>query len=208
MKPGEIMRALNAVVKAGKARFVGCCNYPAWLLAHSNGIAVENGWPTLVCNQVPYNLVERGIEIEVLPQAAAEEVAITAYRPLLAGVLAGRYALDEPLPEDARGAGDERVPRWLDRFRGGLEALFHLAQEKGATPARVAIAWLRACPALTCPIVGVSKVSQFEDSVKGFALDLSPQERDALAAAFGAEVKEEAGGGYPPLRRELELVGR
>ena len=53
MRPGEIMEALARVVEQGKARFVGCCNYPAWLLAHSNAIASENGWPRLVCNQIP-----------------------------------------------------------------------------------------------------------------------------------------------------------
>jgi len=207
MRPEEVMRALDDVVRAGKARFVGCCNYPAWLLAHSNAIARRNGWAELVCNQVPYNPVERGVEVEVLPQAVAENVAITAYRPLLMGVLAGRYRPGEPFPQDARGRVDERVPRWLERFAGGVKFLFDLAREKGATPAQVAIAWLRACPAVTCPIVGVSRLSQLEDCLKGFDLSLTEEERQALTDAFGAEVKEESGGRYPDLRRELHLLG-
>ncbi len=81
MRPEEIMRALSEVVAAGKARFVGCCNFPAWLVAHCNGIAAANGWPKLVNNQVAYNIIERGIEVEILPQAVAEHIAITAYRP-------------------------------------------------------------------------------------------------------------------------------
>ncbi|OUC07540.1 hypothetical protein RY27_14310, partial [Litorilinea aerophila] len=83
MRPLEIMEALNQVVTQGKARFVGCCNYPAWLLAHSNAIAARNGWAPLVCNQVAYNIIERGVEVEILPQAMAEGIAITAYRPLV-----------------------------------------------------------------------------------------------------------------------------
>ena len=81
MRPAEMMEALAQVVKSGKSRYVGCCNYPAWLLAHSNAIAELNGGPILVCNQIPYNLVERGVEVEILPQARAEHLAVTVYRP-------------------------------------------------------------------------------------------------------------------------------
>jgi len=87
MNVEAVMEALHEVVAAGKARYVGCCNYPAWLLAHSNAVAARHGWPALVCNQVAYNLVERGVEVEILPQAVAEKIAITAYRPLAAGLL-------------------------------------------------------------------------------------------------------------------------
>ena len=85
MKPAEIMEALNTVVKSGKARYVGCCNYPAWLLAHHNAIAAENGWPRLISNQVAYNIIERGVEVEIFPQAVAEKIAITPYRSLVQG---------------------------------------------------------------------------------------------------------------------------
>jgi len=63
MHPVEMMEALNTVVTQGKARYVGFCNCPAWLFAHYNSIATANGWAKLVCNQVPYNLLERGIEV-------------------------------------------------------------------------------------------------------------------------------------------------
>lgn len=78
--PG-MMEALNDVVVQGKARYVGCCNFPAWLLAHCNAVAQENGWAKLTCNQIPYNPIERGVEVEVLPQAVAERIAVTVYRP-------------------------------------------------------------------------------------------------------------------------------
>jgi len=207
MNPVEIMRALNDVVQAGKTKYVGCCNYPAWLLAHSNAIATADGGPRLVCNQIPYNPIERGVEIEILPQAIAENIAITVYRPLLMGLLAGKYVPGKPLPTDTRSATDERIGDWLERFAGGVRHLLQLAGQKNVTPAQLAIAWVRSCPAVTCPIVGVSRLSQFQDSLKAFQLDLTVEERDDISRGFGAEVKEEAGGRFPGLRRVEDLLG-
>ena len=206
MKVVEVMRALNDVVKSGKARFVGCCNYPAWLFGRSNAIAAANGWPELVCNQVPYNPVERGIEVEVLPQAEAEGSAITVYRPLLMGLLAGKYRPGSPIPADSRGQTDDRAARWLERYAGGIRLLFDLAERKKVSPGHAAIAWLRACPAVACPIVGVSRLDQFADSVRAFDFEITAEEREAISRAFGAEVKEEAGGAYAGLRREMGLT--
>ena len=202
----EIMRALNDVVQAGKARFVGCSNYSAWLFAHSNVVARANGWPELVCNQVPYNPIERGIEVEILPQAVAESTAITTYRPLVRGLLTGKYRPGRAMPPDSRGKTDERFGAWLEKFADGLRHLLNLAEEKGIAPAQAAIAWLRGSPGVTCPIVGVSRFEQLADSIAAFGVDLTPEERAALSDAFGAEVKEEAGGMFPALRRELHLT--
>ena len=140
MRPVEIMQALNAVVEQGKARYVGCCNYPAWLYAHSNAIAERNGWATLVGNQIPYNLLERGAEVEVLPQATAQGIAITTYRPLVMGLLAGKYVPGQPLPADARGQTDPRLPAWLDKYGQGIRTLLDFAETRGLHPAQVATA--------------------------------------------------------------------
>jgi aryl-alcohol dehydrogenase-like predicted oxidoreductase len=206
MDVAGVMRGLGAVVRAGKARWVGCSNYPAWLLAHSNAIAAQNGWPLLLNNQVPYNPVERGIEVEILPQALAENIAITCYRPLLAGVLSGKYQPDQPLPADARSRDDERLPRWLKEFAGGVRALFALARAKEATPAQVAIAWVASHPAVTCPIVGVSSLAQWEEALQALEVTLTPEERETLSAAFDSPVREVSGGNFGPLRRALDLV--
>jgi len=208
MRPEEMMRGLDEVVRSGKARFVGCSNFPAWLYAHCNAIARAHGWAELVCNQVPYNPIERGIEVEILPQAVAEGIAITVYRPLVMGLLTGRYHPDRPLPEDARGTGDERVRRWLARYAGGIRFLVELAARRGVSPLDVAIAWVRSAPGVTCPIVGVSRVEQVDEAVAAFRFELGPGERDALSDAFGAAPTEESGGEFANLRREVNLVAR
>jgi aryl-alcohol dehydrogenase-like predicted oxidoreductase len=206
MKLEEIMRALNDVVRAGKARYVGCCNYPAWMVEASNGIAALRGWSKLVCNQIPYNPVERGAEVEVLPQARAGRVAITVYRPILQGLLAGKYDPDQPLPADSRAESDERIGRWLQKYAAGVRFFLNFAREKNVPPGAVAMAWLMGCPAVTCPIVGPSRFAHVEEAVKSFDFEITSAEREAISNAFDAGVKEETGGKFPELRRTLDLV--
>lgn len=206
MRTTEMMEALNDVVTAGKARYVGCSNFPAWLLAHCNAIAQREGWAPLVCNQVPYNLIERGIEVEVLPQAVADGIAITTYRPLLMGILAGKYSAAEAIPEDSRGQADQRIPAWLEKFGEGLRQFNQFAAERGLHPAQLATAWVRHSPGVTAPIIGISSLRQLQSSIGAFDVTLSEEEYAAVTAMFDTAVKEETGGSYPSLRRAFDLV--
>ncbi len=206
MQPEPMMEALNDVVKAGKARFVGCCNFPAWLLAHFNAIAARHGWARLVCNQIPYNPIERGVEVEVLPQARAERLAITVYRPIVLGLLAGKYIPGQPLPADSRGTTDARITRWLDKYGEGITRFTAFARDRNLEPGQVAVAWLRHNPAITCPIVGVSSARQLAANLKTFDVTLSDADYAAITGMFDTAVKEEAAGSYPPLRRDMTPV--
>jgi len=208
MQPKEIVGALNEVVTQGKARYVGCCNFPAWLYAHLNAIAERNNWPTLICNQVPYNLIERGVEVEILPQAVAEPMAITTYRPLVMGLLAGKYAVGQPLPANSRGQTDARIPAWLDKYGESIKSFAQFAADRGVHPAQLAISWVRHSPAVTAPIVGASSVDQLQATVAAFDFDLTDREYTELTDLFDTEVKEEAGGKFPALRRDLNLLGQ
>lgn len=214
MNPTEIMEALNQVVTQGKARYVGCTNYPAWLFAHSNAIAARNGWASLVCNQIAYNLIERGVEVEILPQAVAEKIAVTAYRPLAAGLLAGKYKPGQPLPEDARAHTDARLLTWLAQYGESVERFYEFAAKRGVHPAQLAVAWVRYSPAITCPIVGASSLNQVQSSIGAFGFELAAAEYEELTRMFDTEVKEEGLQKFPGiknnfsrLRRNLNLVG-
>ncbi len=204
MQTTDMMEALNALVVSGKTRFVGCCNFPAWLLAHCNAIAQRNGWARLVCNQIPYNVVERGVEVEVLPQAVADDVAITVYRPLLMGMLAGKYS--SGIPEDSRGHTDQRVQSWLEKYGDGFQRFEQFAAERDLHPAQLAVAWLRHSPGVTSPIVGVSSLRQLQPSIDAFAVELSDAEYAEVTAMFDTAVKEESGGNFSNLRRAMDLV--
>lgn len=206
MDPAAMMAALAEVVRSGKARFVGCCNYPAWLVAYSNAIAAANQWPQLVCNQVPYSLFERGVEVEILPQALATGLAITCYRPLAFGLLAGKYAPGQAIPADSRGATDARIPNWLEQYGAGIKQFNDFAAERGLHPAQLAVAWLRYSPAVTCPIIGVSSARQLEASFPAFDVNLSDADYATVTGFFDTGVKEVGAGAFPGLRRELDLV--
>lgn len=206
MHPVEMMQALNDVVISGKTRFIGVCNFPAWLFAHLDAIALANGWARPVCNQVPYNLIERGIEVEILPQAVAENIAITTYRVMSAGLLAGKYTPGQPLPADARGQTDERLGNWLHAYGEGLARFLAMARERGVAPGQLATAWVYGHPGVAAPIVGVSSRAQLASAVAGFSLTLDAADRAAVSGLFDTEVKEVAGGRFPGLRRQTDLV--
>jgi aryl-alcohol dehydrogenase-like predicted oxidoreductase len=206
MNPEEIMEALAEVVESGKTRFIGCCNYPAWLLARHNTIARCNGWPALICNQIPYNLIERGPELEVLPQGVAENIAITCYRVLGLGLLTGKYKPGSLIPGNSRGESDERIRAWLNQYADGITKFLTFAQELNVTPSELAISWIRYSPAVTNPIIGVSSESQLRSSLNAFEFDLTAEQYAKITNFFDTEVKEESGGAYKDLRRELSLL--
>lgn len=205
MDPAAIMAELGRVVRAGKARFVGCSNFPAWLVAHFNAAAAAQGLPRLINNQVPYNIIERGIEVEVLPQAAAEKIAITCYRPQMMGILAGKYHPDQPAPTNARASDDERIGKWLAAHQAGLRKLLAMAEARRVKPGALAVAWLKSRPGVTCPIMGVSTLEQLHEAIDSFNFELAAPEADELAAAFDGEVKE-VSQFYGPLRRSFEML--
>lgn len=97
----EMARALEDLIASGKVLYPACSNFPAWLMARTMWIEELRGYLSLVAGQYPYNLIERGVEVELLPAAKAFGVGITVYRPLAIGLLAGKYS--GGIPDDARG---------------------------------------------------------------------------------------------------------
>ena len=203
-----MMAALNKAVVAGKTRYVGVCNFPAWLLAHCNAVAQENDWAKLVGNQIPYNLIERGVEVEVIPQAVTEKIAITTYRSLALGLLTGKYTPGQPIPSDSRGDSDKRVADWLDKYSDAITDFYQFAADRNLHPAQLAVAWVRHSPGVAAPIVGVSSERQLQASIDAFDVVLSAEEYAELTGLFDTAVKEETGGSYPSLRQSTTLVAQ
>jgi 1-deoxyxylulose-5-phosphate synthase len=204
----EITRALDDLVKAGKVRYIGCCNFPAWVLARARELSAVTNRARMISFQPPYNLIERGIEVELLPMCLHEKIAVIPYRPLCIGLLAGKYRPGQPVPSDSRAQTDERVVKMLQKYSAGIEALLRFAEEHRARPAAVALAWVRAQPAITAPIVGVSRMNQLEELIQDASYELDAKQCEELAKPFDSEVKEEALGGFPPWRRNLSVLSR
>lgn len=204
MELEDTLGALDDLVKQGKVLYAACSNFPAWLWCRSLWIAELRRWVPLIAGQYPYNLIERGLELEILPMAKSLRLGITVYRPLGAGTLTGKYL--RATPQDSRGEKDERIGRWMTAYRSGIEGLAAFAQARGFTAADAANAWIASHPAVTSVIVGVSRLDQLHANVRGFDLRLTPEDREQLSGLFATEVREEAGGKFPAWRRSLSIL--
>jgi aryl-alcohol dehydrogenase-like predicted oxidoreductase len=201
----SLLRALGDFVRQGKVRAIGVCNFPAWLLCRSLWLSEVKNLAPFVALQVPYNLIERGIEVEVLPLCEAEQVAFVPYRPLAIGVLTGKYL--EAVGPDTRGVTDERVSTWNERYHDAIARLTSSAKERWQkSAAQVAIAWVRDRPVVTSAIVGISRVEQLAEVLAMGDWRLSAEEREEIGGWFPTAVWEEGGGAYPNWRRAYGLL--
>lgn len=204
MELEAVLRTLDDLVHQGKIFYIGVCNFPGWLVSRSLWLAELRNLASVISLQVPYNLIERGIEVEVLPLCAAHGVGVIVYRPLAIGVLTGKYL--SGIPPESRGRVDERCVVWNERYKVAIERLVSFASERSHTAAQAALAWVKDAPGVTSPIVGISRPKQLEENLKAFDWDLTAEERCDIASWFSTEVKEEAGGVFPSLRRSFDLV--
>jgi aryl-alcohol dehydrogenase-like predicted oxidoreductase len=201
----EMARALEDLVAQGKILYPACSNFPAWLFCRSLWVQDLLGHTPLVAGQYPYNLIERGLEVEILPMAKALGLGIVTYRALSAGTLTAKYLTG--VPGGSRGEGDERIGRWTEAYRAGIEKLQAYAHERGYSAADAAIAWVASHPAVTSPLVGLSRLEQLAANLRAFEWQMTAQERDEIAGFFPTEVWEEAGGSFPAWRRSYEIMG-
>ncbi|MEU8614509.1 aldo/keto reductase [Actinoplanes sp. NPDC048791] len=179
----ETMRALDDAVRAGKILYVGISDAPAWVVARANTLAEWRGWSPFIGLQVPYSLVQRDAERELLPMAEALGLAVTAWSPLGGGVLSGKYTVDGD-------AGSTRLDRASvdERTHAVVRAVLAVAAELGATPAQVALAWVRSRSRAIFPILGARRLAQLQDNLGALTVELSDEQCGRLAAATGFEL--------------------
>jgi aryl-alcohol dehydrogenase-like predicted oxidoreductase len=177
----ETLRALDDLVRQGKVRYLGCSNWSACHLMKALGLSRANDWAGFVSLQAYYSLVGRDLEHDLLPLCREEGVGVLPWSPLSAGFLSGKYRRDDPKPEGARRSGFDFPP--IDQERGfdAVDALARIAEEKGATPAQVALAWVLAQPGVTSVIIGANKMEQLDDNLKASGLQLSADELAQLS---------------------------
>jgi aryl-alcohol dehydrogenase-like predicted oxidoreductase len=177
----ETMRALDDAVQAGKVLYVGISDAPAWVVARANTLAEWHGWSRFVGLQVPYSLLQRDIERELLPMAEALGLGVTAWSPLAGGVLSGKYTRP-----DESTAGTRLTAESLSaRDHTVAKAVQDVADDLGATPSQVAIAWTMSRSHAVHPIVGARHVDQLRDNLTAVDLTLPPETITRLEQATG-----------------------
>jgi aryl-alcohol dehydrogenase-like predicted oxidoreductase len=174
----ETMRALDDIVRSGKALYVGISDAPGWVVARAQTLADWRGWSPFVALQLPYSLVQREIERELLPVADAFGLSVVAWSPLAGGILSGKYGGPDA-PTRARHSGADISERDLAIAR----EVQTVANEIGASPSQVAIAWTMARSDSVLPIVGARNLVQFEDNLGALAVELSAETMARLDAA-------------------------
>ena len=184
----EVVRALDDVVRAGKVLYVGISDAPAWVVSRAVTLAESQGLSPFVALQIPYSLVERTVERELLPMARGLELAVTTWSPLGDGLLSGRYGTDRPRPDDTRLA---RVAahRLTDRNLAIADAVNAIAAERGALASQIALAWVRAQSARAdvIPIVGVRTNDQLTENLGALEVGLTSGELERLDAVSRIE---------------------
>jgi aryl-alcohol dehydrogenase-like predicted oxidoreductase len=185
----ETLEALNDVVRAGKARYLGASSMYAWQLAKALNVADRRGWTRFVSMQNHYNLVYREEEREMLPLCREEGLGVIPWSPLARGFLAGnrrRGDHGERTGDTRRAASDDyaQTMYYQDADFDVVERVVEVAGRHGARPAQVALAWLLYQPAVTAPIVGATKLEHLEEAVAALALRLSAEDLAALAEPY------------------------
>jgi aryl-alcohol dehydrogenase-like predicted oxidoreductase len=199
----ETMRGLDDLVTAGKVRYVGFSDTPAWKVAQAQTIAQLRGWTPLIALQIEYSLLERTVEGDLMPMAREMGLGVTPWAPLRAGFLTGKYTREnmKTLPTDRLSTRrDNRESAFLV-----LDEVIRVAKEIGAEPGHVAIAWVQAQHGVSSPIIGARTLKQLEDNLKCLSITLSTQQMARLnevskptlnfPAEFGIQTRTGSHGG-------------
>jgi len=169
----ESLAALDLLVNQGKVRYAACSTHPAWRTVEALWISEKHHYPKFICEQPPYNLLDRRIENEIIPMCQAYNLGIITWSPLAQGILACRYRDAKDLPKGSRGTlKDVYAERITQR---GIEVGLGLAKratEKGCTVAQLAIAWVLGQPGITGAIIGPRNMEQFEDLLPSVDIEL------------------------------------
>ena len=179
----ETLRVLDDLVSAGKVRYVGCSNFSAWHVMKALGVSDRLSLVRFISNQLHYTLQAREAEYELIPSALAEGLGILVWSPLAGGLLSGKFRRDKKGPEDsrhfARGWREPLINDEEELYRI-VDVLVSIADTRGVTGARVALAWLLVRPGVTSVIIGARTEKQISDNLAAAELKLTDEEMKRL----------------------------
>jgi len=224
----ELLETMSGLVRAGKIRHWGISNSPAWYVAEVAALAGARGRPGPIALQYFHSLVNRDIEDEHLPLAAAAGLGVVPWSPLAYGFLTGKYdraatqaaaSRAAGLPGEAadapRPAGDRRLDGanpfgdslFTERNWAILDTLRQVAAEVGQSMARVALAWVTQRPGVTATLLGASRPEQLADNIAALSIALSSAQRAALDSASAPAPRMLYGLFTPTMRRQVVSGG-
>ncbi|MCO6475114.1 MAG: aldo/keto reductase [Phaeodactylibacter sp.] len=176
----ETLRALEDVVRSGKVRYIGCSNLSAWHIMKALAYSEYNNLARFVSLQAYYTIAGRDIEREIIPLLKDQKVGLMVWSPLAGGLLTGKYKREGAGPEGARRTSFDFPPVNKERAFDIMDILRPMAEAKGVSIARLALAWLLQQDAVTTVIIGAKKMEQLEDNLKAVDVRFSPEELEQL----------------------------
>lgn len=186
----DTLEALDQVVRAGKVRYVGYCNEPAWLSMKANAHAAARGLSKFVSAQMYYSIAGRDLEREVAPFVQSEGLALLPWSPLAGGLLSGKFDLEGPEengkpkgPEGTRRAVFDFPPVDRERARVVVRAMREVSKATDLSVARIALAWVLSRPFVTSVIIGAKTRQQLDDNIAASDVKLSAEHIAKLDAA-------------------------
>jgi len=196
----ETLRALDDLVREGKVIYLGCSNYPAWMIAEAWGMCELHNWNHFISAQPLYNLRNRAIELDVLPVCERHGLGILPWSPLAAGLLSGKYRRGES-PEDGRWSVypyKDQFADLTDREWSIVEAVVEIARERVCEPAQVACAWLLSRKAVSSVLGGPNSLEQMKTYIGTAEVKLTAEEVARLDAVSEAPVDAVPGPSWSP----------
>lgn len=172
----EVLRGLDDLVGSGKILYTGISDTPAWIVSRAQTIAELRGWSRFVAYQGEYNLLERGIERDVLPMTRAMGMSVLAFSLLAGGVLSGKFNQPSAPQEHTRAR------QASDQEKAAAQAVLQIASEIGCSASQVAINWVRQQSEGIIPVLGARRIAQIEDNLGVLSFSLSDEHLARLSA--------------------------
>tara|TARA_R110000868_G_scaffold1211_1_gene9270 strand:- start:40782 stop:41801 length:1020 start_codon:yes stop_codon:yes gene_type:complete len=184
----EIMRSLNDLVNSGKVRYIGVCNWPAWMVMKANGIARQEGWQEFKAMQYYYSLANRDVEDELVPLSQSEGLGFMPWSPLAGGFLTGKYSRET---DKAGGRRDEFdfPPINKERAYDIVDVMREISKNNDVSIAEVALAWVRTQNGITSTIIGAKNKKQLDSNISSTNIELTKSDLDNLAAVSTTEAR-------------------
>ena len=198
----ETMRGLEEVVRAGKVRYIGISNHPAWMVMKANSHADKMGWTKFVALQNYYSIACRDIERELVPMAMNEGLGLMPWSPLAGGFLSGKFSRDKQKAGGSRRDEFDFPPVNKEKTYDIIDVMAEIAGRHNVSVARVALAWLLRKPAVTSIIIGAKRNEQLLDNIAATTLQLSEEDVKKLDQ-ISALTQE-----YPGWMVERQMAGR
>ena len=176
----ETVRALEALVSQGLVRYVGVSNWMAWQIMKGLGIADRLGFSRFASLQAYYTIAGRDLEREIIPLLKSEGVGLMVWSPLAGGLLSGKYGREQSAEEGSRRVTFDFPPVNLERAYPVIDSMRTIADARGCSVARIALAWLLHQPQVSTIIIGAKRPEQLDDNIEAVDISLSAEELAAL----------------------------